>query len=294
MPLITRDKIGMLRTICFSLSLLYLGYVYYINGARKINDIIMHKQIQSLKNHTRIDGLILGGSNALFGLSAKQLSMKSGHVFMNLSLYNEGGNIDNYSRYIRTASKQLNRDEIQWIIYSTIDFYSPNIKENAVGINGEKRGIENFIIPNVSLLSLIFRRFDRGIAEPNVVIGDYGDKVFTVPERWGFKNDTLIRPNKIAFFKKVMLINQVFKGIFPQAKIIFVIPPTLSSQVPLFRKYSSSISKDLRRMEINVVAQYFQQYDMSFWVDNRHVNDKGRIWRTQDLYDSLKFYGLIH
>lgn len=285
---------AMLRTICFSLCLLYLGYVYYVNGARKINDIIMDKQFQALKSHTQIEGLILGGSNALFGLSAKELSMKSGHVFINLSLYFEGGNIDNYSSYIRTASKQLNRDKIKWIIYSTIDFYFPHIEKKDVGINGEKREIGNYFIPSVSLLSSIFRRFDRSIVEPTVAIGGYGDKVFTVPEKWGFNNDTLICPNITVVFKKVMFINQVFKNLFPQARIIFVIPPTLSSQVSLFRNYASSISKDLRKKEINILAQYFQHYDTSCWVDNRHVNNKGRIWRTQDLYDSLRFYRLIH
>ena len=132
----TNDRV---KYSIYSASLfLYLVFVYNANGVRKINDIIMEKQRDCLQKKCNIEGLILGGSNAFFGISATQISRKSNRFFINLSLYYEGGNAKNYLNYVSSTTEQIDHKNIKWIIYSTIDFYASKIEPREVGINGEK------------------------------------------------------------------------------------------------------------------------------------------------------------
>jgi len=284
----TNDKV---KYSIYSLSvLLYLVFVYNANGVRKVNDIIIEKQREGLQKKSNIEGLVLGGSNAFFGISASQLTKKSNHVFFNLSLIQEGGNAKNYLNCVANTAEQLDYKKIKWIIYSTIDFYSKKIEQREVGINGEKRAIENYLIPNISLFSTLLRKFDTSFDEPIIYISDYGDKEFRHPEKWVFL-DSFTSPNRMDLLRHIRWLNCNYRNLFPQAKIVFVIPPVLNHNLLPFQKYTNSIQEDLKKYRIPTLIQCCSGYDTSFWVDNRHVNEYGRIWRTTDLLDSLNKQG---
>lgn len=268
----------------------YLIFVQYANGVRKINDIIIEKQRDNLQRKCNIEGLVLGGSNAFFGISASQITKKSNHLFINLSLYHEGGNAENYLNCVANTAKQLDHKKIKWIIYSTIDFYSRKIEQREVGINGEKRAIENYLIPNISLFSTLLRKFDMSFDEPITYINDFGDKEFRHPENWEFV-DSFTSPNRRDLLRHITWLNLTYRKLFPNAKLIFLIPPILTHDLSTFETYTNSIHRDLKKFSIPTLIQHFSGYDTSLWVDNRHLNEYGRLWRTSDLLDSLNKQG---
>ncbi len=289
MRFITNDR---LKYSFYALSIFfYLVFVRYANGVRKINDIIIEKRRDCLRKKCNIEGLVLGGSNALFGISSSQLTEKSNHVFINLSLYVEGGNAKNYLDYVANTTERLDRKKIKWIIYSTIDFYASKIEPREVGINGEKRAIVNYLIPNISLFSSLLRKFDMTVGEPVIYIDQYGDKEFGQPEKWGFLRDSLNTPNRRDLLRQIKWLNLTYRKLFPNAKLIFLSPPILTHNLSPFQKYTNSIHRDLKKFSIPTLIQHCSRYDTSMWVDNRHVNEYGRLWRTSDLLDSLNKQG---
>ena len=87
---------------------LILFYLMFVgidhNYLKKIQSKNIELEVQNINNfitkNKKIDAIILGGSNAVQGLSAEQLSEITTKKFYNLSLDYEGGNnFDYYNRY---------------------------------------------------------------------------------------------------------------------------------------------------------------------------------------------------
>ena len=86
-----------------SLIIFYFSYIFwsdknYVN--KPVYEAINNKQ-QALKSLDRIDGVILGGSNAWWGISAKSLSLYSDMTWANLAIPAEGYTDKNYESLIK-------------------------------------------------------------------------------------------------------------------------------------------------------------------------------------------------
>jgi hypothetical protein len=289
MPFTTNDRVK------FSISalsmLLYLLFVYNVNGGSKSNDIIIEKRLNCLKNKFQIEGLVCGGSNAFFGISASQLTKKSNHLFINLSLHGEGGNANNYFNYISKTTEHLDHNKIKWIIFSTISFYDNKIEQREVDINGEKRAIANYLIPDISLFSTLLRKPNASLSDLMININSYGDKEFQQSSKVRFIPDFVASPNQMSVLRHIVLLNDNYRKLFPHARIIFVFPPVLSHNLSPMEKYQNMMQQELKKYGILTFIHQSNGYDSSLWVDNQHVNEKGRIFRTTDLFDSLNKQG---
>ena len=87
----------------------------YGDGGRQL---IAEQHAINLSNIDDIDCLILGGSNAVFSLSAEQMSNESNLTCYNLSLLNEGFSDGAYFNFIRNLP--IERTEIKSVIYSSV------------------------------------------------------------------------------------------------------------------------------------------------------------------------------
>ena len=90
-----------------------LEWQFYDDGGRQL---IAEQHAINLSVRDDIDCLILGGSNAVFSLSAEQISNQSSLTCYNLSLLNEGYSDDAYFNFIRNLP--IERTQIKSIFYS--------------------------------------------------------------------------------------------------------------------------------------------------------------------------------
>lgn len=292
MPFTTNDKVK--YAISTLSMLLYLLFVYNVNGANKTNHVIIEKRRDCLKNKSQIEGLVLGGSNSFFGISASQLTKKSDHLFINLSLYKEGGNAENYLNYVAHTKEHIDHNKIKWIIFSTMSFYSKKIDQREVDINGEMRGIANYLIPDISLFSTLLRKANTSLTEQITNINEFGDKEFGQSRNVLFLTNFIASPNQMDVLRHLRLLNNNYRKLFPHAKIIFVIPPIKINNISPMKKYQNRIQQELKKYGIPTLINQCDGNDISLWFDNYHVNEKGRMFRTTDLLDSLNKEGCFN
>ncbi len=87
----------------------------YDDGGRQL---IAEQHALNLRDRDDIDCLILGGSNAVFSLSAEQISQQSSLTCYNLSLLNEGFSDEAYFDFIRNLP--IERMQIKTLVYSSV------------------------------------------------------------------------------------------------------------------------------------------------------------------------------
>ena len=105
--------------------------------------LIAEHHAVNLGNRNDINCLILGGSNAVFSLSAEQMSTESGLKCYNLSLLNEGYSDRAYFDFIN--SMPIDRMKITSVFYSSLyplgsKYFAERIQKNEdkIGISGER------------------------------------------------------------------------------------------------------------------------------------------------------------
>ncbi|NJL08909.1 MAG: hypothetical protein HC900_12185 [Methylacidiphilales bacterium] len=92
----SRRKAWLVRSIMATLVIAYVCYMIVVNIRYAGNDYIIHLQeiVDRRTTHLRaandLDVVIVGGSNSLFGVSAKQISRQTGLSAYNISLMHEG------------------------------------------------------------------------------------------------------------------------------------------------------------------------------------------------------------
>src|SRR5262249_37696396 len=74
----------------------------WIDRADRIRhrDLGVNFHLQNVANGRSVDALVFGGSNAVFSLSAKDLSYKTGLSWYNASLDGELGSVDKHKNFV--------------------------------------------------------------------------------------------------------------------------------------------------------------------------------------------------
>ena len=93
------------------------GYTQQTDGGRTA---IIRQHLSNLQAMDHVDGLVLGGSNAVFSLSAAQLDELSGMTWYNASLMNEGYTDSNYRRFVTRVAETVDPNAIKLVVYSTV------------------------------------------------------------------------------------------------------------------------------------------------------------------------------
>jgi len=243
-----------------------------------------------------INCLILGGSNSMYSLSAKQISENSDLNCYNLSLLNEGFSDEAYFDFI--VSVPFNKTDITNIFYSTIiPMRAKNVSlrllrnDNKTGISGDR----DFQLFGNSIASY----FQRWLQNKDV----FQSKQYPNPTSTGdfnfseFECDSTNIKSRRALLDVHAKLGDWMNGnissirsVFPNAQMYFVLPSMLSENVS---ERDLSIFSNMVRQEIVDKSVFFIKQspfnNRSVLCDAvNHANAIGREFRTSELLKIIK------
>jgi hypothetical protein len=112
----------------------YISYIFIdfidvkyniLPSVTAVEKIIEERGVMASWHPEGIDALVIGGSNAMYGLSAEILSDQLGISFLNLTLISEGHNEKNYYYFLQNTLSEVERDNVKTIVYSPFIFHTP-------------------------------------------------------------------------------------------------------------------------------------------------------------------------
>lgn len=252
-----------------------------------------------------IDSVIVGGSNALFSLSARQLSLLTEAPWINFSLVNEGYSDENYTNFLLDALDEKTRSGVSRVVYSSITPFRkgrPKKREsNSLDVSGGR--FFNFV-PNRSLASFIKSWLTSG--EENVneynIDARFGDFEFgdfecrsngVASVNTAFQRESMV---PIAEWAEKRI--KTLLWLFPKAEIYMVLPSEfygakfLPSEAAKFanklREVADRLGDESDRRIVVVEQPPFNSYH--YVCDKaHHANESGREWRTENLAKSIFF-----
>ena len=265
--------------ICY-LIYLFFDFLNTFNPKLFIHSRKNDVELFLIKNK-RIDAIIVGGSQAEFGISAEYLSKLSNKYFYNFSVSSEMNNHVTYMKYLKLTTPDSIRKKVRLIVYSTIKLYSGNIN-----ITGSQKVIK--IIPSVSILSRLQDAY--GVLNLNYLKNNYtkyGDLANyplvdnTYLNDFEFKHTPLSQMIEFIVFKKKQL-----SLLYPNAKIVVTAPPFYSKTPNYQNNYILKLSQELEKKDIYFIAEQANS-NKQIWHDNAHLNKVGRKIRSKELYNML-------
>jgi hypothetical protein len=265
---------------------------------------IIDARSQYLQEFRNTNSIILGGSNALWGISAAELNESSGNNFYNLSMHSNGVNYKNYFEYILESLKFTPAENIDLIVWSTIHTYlEPPYNDFDRDIAGRLRLSK--LIPNQSLLSKIYKSLSSQESlqfEVSRQSGDFLFDNFKCPlSDKRYLDDELIKKisnEKYDFAPLAQLEDQInmykffFKNHFPASKIVFVVPSILNPPniSPDEQKFLEKIFED---KNFYLFIQEPISDVTSLCESSHHPNSKGRSTRTNEINNFLETNKLL-
>lgn len=282
---------------------LYWEYVQLSDHGRRE---IVETHNSNLRRAGNVDGIILGGSNAVFSLSAEQMTKLSDMSWYNAALIGEGYNDRNFNEYVRQIKANLDATSIKYIVYSTVHPFREGVIDRRLEYNGNLYDDPYLSIkPNRSILSLIKSylrdgKLDLVKRHPNPLI--YGDFDFDSFDCGRFPGEDIkYEREKIAkaaevLYQKIILYAQWFKN----AEVIIVYPSEYYGDntaqailddfnTKLTQRIVKRINSEKKVMPTRVKFISQPPYPVADYIcDGRHHSNKtGRVWRTNDLYRQL-------
>jgi len=247
-----------------------------------------------LSKYKKIDVLIIGGSNALFGISAQMLSKKSNKIFYNLSLFGEGNNHKNYINYLKLTTPDSTRKKIRLVIYSTLSTYedlnsNDLVDEKKVSLLGQSEHFK--LIPEISIMSWLnvkYRLKDETDSIPPFSTLEYGGyrhkkHIDIIDINAKFK-----RPKLKTMVERLVLKKNEFSHIYPNAKFIVMAPPIFNETPNDQNTYILELTRELEKRGVDFIARppHGNRHEL-IWHDNQHLNELGRKNNTEELYKIL-------
>ena len=257
---------------------------------------IVEQHAINLTNISDIDCLILGGSNAVFSLSAEQLSNAEDLNCYNLSLLNEGYSFSGYWGVLK--SMPIDLSNIRHVFYSSVVPY----RNDSYLFEKQKNEREGFTISGDPAFSLLGRslasylknglQFGSSVSYP--LPTEYGDFDFSKFNHC--KED--VKGNSRQMTDLGSLMNwaeaqfRTISTLFPNARLYFIFPSELKGE-----NFDTTLQKDLIRtihnLTINfdstsIIVQPPFESSLQLCDAAHHSNNYGREWRTRDLIGRLK------
>src|SRR6266699_4331363 len=133
-----------------AIPLITVAYAVFlcIDHSRNSNIALIEHQIQDIQDSGGVDGLVFGGSNAFFSLSAEALSYYTGMKWYNASM---GAEAVSGSRIIQDVSARIDRTRVKYVVYSSILPYRGETNYTVL----DQKVIGQGIKPNTSIVAYI-------------------------------------------------------------------------------------------------------------------------------------------
>ena len=274
--------------------MLYIAFrvVVWQNHDDGGRQLIAARHAINLSVRDDIDCLILGGSNAVFSLSAEQISNQSSLTCYNLSLLNEGFSDDAYFNFIRNLP--IERTQIKSIFYSSVTPLSNTAflellerNQSQIGISGDS----TFQFTGRSLAAYLkkflqdkspFQSVQYPMPTPS---GDFNFDEYDGCQQDAISDDwipvTIDEDFKQWLGDKLSTVNTLF----PNANISLVLPSTLRSQLSEdnFRKFSDTLESEVVSNSAHYIAQSSFSDVSVLCGGTHHANANGREIRTSEL-----------
>jgi hypothetical protein len=276
----------------------YVIFVYFEHSTYKsVHEKVMKRTFalhaENLKQHSEVDSLITGGSNAVFSLSAESLSSKLGGRWYNAALLSEGYTDQVYDQFLERLN--VSRGNITAIVYSTVQ---PFIK-GAIGKRKDREEKKTTVIrPNQSAIGHIKDLFfdpPSDIVPPLNLWGDLLHSRYDCTLR-GEATRERERIDTSAEWLSQRL--RSLSNIFPNASIYVVLPEInyeisgaqvadFEEQVRLELLRRLGYVQSLSGKKVEIIFQPPFSSDALTCEAPPHANEEGRKWRTNDLFRRL-------
>ena len=254
--------------------------------------------------------LIVGGSNALFGISSQMITQELGIPAVNTAI-NAGLGAD----YILHRARSLAKSGDTVLLALEYQLYLPNSQNSKVLIDYVLARDPNYVLTHPWLiLFLSFDRLKLGILAkfqtPPRTEGEYqshtinasGDETnnreadMTKQQHQNLKKWTPIKlENKLVQNSSEIKTIKNFINWCRQhnIKVIATWPNTIwfdRYQAPIYQELFQDIEKFYQSIDVLVLGTYHDfMYDISLFYDTRyHLNDRGRLYRTNHLIELLR------
>jgi hypothetical protein len=289
---------------------LYVGWVAvsgFLTHATTFSWSVHDQKVARMQVVGDIDGLIVGGSNAVYSLSAERMSELSGGSWFNASLPAEGFSMDNQTAFLDDVVNSVDAEMVKTVIISSVKHWRfghiDDFTKGGLGFDGVKA--TPFWLPHQPLWKLN----DQGSAKifPNLIAGR-GDLIheatdLCVGARPG------VQP-KWASNREIDVMLQswlpVIHSRFPQAAIVVTIPSRYLREVPdpipardyvgrLQSRINAWISAHPESLGVQIYTNFEPVYTDPTIVCGRgpHFNAEGRALRTEALYKSMIEKGVL-
>ena len=247
--------------------------------------------MQNVKNIGGVDGLVFGGSNAVYSLSAQSLSYFTGVKWYNASVRGELYDIKRNKNFIKAFSARIDRTKVRYVVYSSLSPYE--IGQIAALKSDNSDGLEG-IKPKESVLQYIeHRNWPDGNMNPQR--NGYGDLVFDDRVKCKPGATTHVREDIDIAVDFLVDMAIFFTSVFPYASIQIVLPSDyygLSFDDSIFEQtlrkkfYGFLPEKYLTNSMVKIIFQ--PPYPSIAQVcHGAHANAEGRLWRTRNLVESM-------
>lgn len=289
------------------LLILFIIYIFYlfleeplIDGDDPYN--FSQHQLLQLDNHKQaianisqieatLKGIILGGSNAIAGLSARHLSDHSnGELFYNYSLSDSMNKITIYLDSLRETSLLIDKEAVKVVIFSDLMFFVPINTVNNSGSGQGKFSLK--IFPSIPLLKHIrYKYLPLNPLFPRDM--EYGDLDWS-----GSYSDICqphesfnMIPNNLENIKKRHLkIRNEIQEIFPNSKIYFMVPNITNNSSSLILKYFDDIKILYKESNLDLILNPPRTEDDIFCYSGFYLNQKGRTLITNEIIEIIRTY----
>ena len=270
---------------------------YFLDINNNSHKAMIEQKMQLFSSTQSLDGVILGGSNALFSLSAGSLSKFTNLQWANMAIPFEGFSSQNYFEFLSNSLSNKTRLGVSYILYSSATSLRANELRftSTRDIYGKKK---LSLIPQRSLGSYIkyFLQPKKSSPIPRSDInGDFAFQKYRCTEIVN-----AVPPYKLMNSSDSVLwithhLIQITK-LFPNAAIIVEIPngfteyPTGDTSLKHFAELVKKEILEYAKKEsksIYLTLQHPYPNGNLMCNDSWHANDLGRRWRTKSLYQSV-------
>ncbi len=274
----------------------------YSDGQRRLQIVNQHlNRLQELK---QVDGLIIGGSNSYYGLSADILSNSLGEKWYNASLMNGGYSNQNMLTFIENVRNSIASEAVKTVIYSSVYVYQKgSIHKRNYAVNGVDGRSPVSIKPQRSAASHLKQWIRSEKYDPDYppLADERGDMIFTekaCPAQLNEDEYAKEDPSIVADFLRENL--NALNTAFPNAKLLFVFPSVYEGQIMHLQRdqaYKHAVAQAVERQLKSSKHGRSFKYELIFqpkfpgraYVCDypHHASLTGRKWRTNNLLTQM-------
>lgn len=303
-----KDKYSLAFSFIFIVLIFYIGYLIFDKYLLvKQRHTFIDNQIANMQSAKNTDGLLVGGSNVFFSLSAKDLTSKTNLKWLNVAIPSEGHSNSNYWSFIERNLSNDSRREIKTIIYSPVSVMAESIKildrfDNNKNIIGDELtySFSNLVKPSKSLAFYVKAWLKN---EDSIKIrrsNSFGDLDFSTVKcdadrvELEFKRST--DQEIIKKFINAQL-DDIYR-LFPNADVYFIVPSMFYGEFidvesnNLSDTYvEEAVSENNKKYSRATKLLVNQLYPSKSYICDgmHHANPKGRKWRTEHLIEQIGF-----